>query len=70
MKDNNLIDYLRNIDRGICDLCGNPKGHFGTVDKVFCYKCDGYEMLNIEDAKFLIQHKKRRLREEFKKIAI
>jgi len=70
MKDYNLINYLRNSDTGICYICGNPKGHFGSVDKVFCYKCDGYEILNSKEAKLLIQRKKRRLREEFKKIAI
>ena len=70
MNDNNLIEYLINIDRGICDRCRNPKGHFGSNNEVFCYKCAGYEILNSEDTKVLIQHKKRRLREEFKKTAI
>jgi len=70
MNDNNLIEYLINIDRGICDRCRNPKGHFGSNNEVFCYKCAGYEILNSEDTKALIQRKKRRLREEFKNIAI
>ena len=70
MKTNNLINYLRNIDNGICNVCENPKGHFGIDDKCFCYKCNGYELLNREESKYLIQRSKRRLREEFRKIAI
>jgi len=70
MKVNNLIDYLRNIDKGICDMCESPKGHFGIDDKCFCYKYNGYELLNREEAKYLIQRRKRRLKEEFKQIAV
>jgi len=70
MKANNLIDYLRNINKGICDVCKSPKGHFGIDDKCFCYKCNGYELLNREEARYLIQRRKQRLREEFKKIAV
>ncbi len=70
MKDNNLINYLRNIDKGICDVCKSQKGHFGIDIKCFCYKCNGYDLLNREEARYLIQRSKRRLREEFRKIAI
>lgn len=70
MKVNNLIDYLRNINKGICEVCKNPKGHFGIDDKYICYNCNGYELLNREESKLLIQRSKRRLREEFKKISI
>ncbi|MFW9972817.1 MAG: hypothetical protein ACFFDF_21705 [Candidatus Odinarchaeota archaeon] len=70
MLNNNLINNLRNIDKGICRVCESPKGHFGTNYKCFCYKCDGYELLNHEEAKYLIQRNKRRLREEFRKIAV
>ena len=70
MKSNDLIEYLRNIDRGICKVCGSPKGHFGIDDNCICYKCNGYELVNREEAIFLIQRSKRRLREEFKKMAI
>lgn len=70
MKSENLIEYLRNIDKGICEVCESPKGHFGIDEKCLCYKCNGYEILKREEAKILIQRSKRRLREEFKKIAI
>ena len=70
MRTNNLINDLRNIDNGICNVCESPKGHFGIDDKCFCYKCNGYELLNREEAKYLIQRSKRRLREEFRKIAV
>lgn len=70
MKTNNLINYLRNIDTGICNVCKSPKGHFGIDYKCFCYKCNDYELLNREEAKQLIQRSKRRLREVFRKIAV
>ena len=70
MKSDNLIEYLRNIDKGICKVCGSPKGHFGIDDKCICYKCYGYELLNREEVKHIIKRSKGRLREEFKKIAI
>ena len=70
MKANNLIYYLRSIDKGICEVCASPKGHFGIDNKCICHKCNGYEILNLEEAKHLIQRNKRRLREEFKKIAV
>ena len=70
MRDNNLINNLRNIDKGICEVCESPKEHFGINYKCFCYKCNGYELLNREEAKLLIQRNKRRLREEFRKIAV
>ncbi len=70
MSAKNLISYMRNIDRGICDICESPKGHFGIDDKYFCYKCEGYELTCYEETNILIQRRKRRLREEFKKIAV
>ena len=70
MKSDNLIEYLRNFDKGICNVCGSPKGHFGIDDKCICYKCHGYDLLNREEVKHLIKRRKRRLREEFKKLAI
>lgn len=69
MKNNNLIDYLRTLDKGICDVCKSPIGHFGDKDNCFCYKCRGYELLNYEETENLIKRRKRRLREEFTKIA-
>ena len=70
MISDNFIEYLKNIDMGFCKVCGSPKGHFGIDDKCICYKCDGYELLSYEEANILIQRRKRRLREEFRKIAI
>jgi len=70
MKNNNLIDYLRTLDKGICDVCQSPIGHFGDRDNYFCYKCSEYELLKFEETINLIKQRKRRLREEFKSIAI
>ncbi len=70
MKNNNLIEYLSTRDKGICDVCQSPKGHFGFERKYFCYKCNGYEVSNLIEVKNLIQHRKGRLREEFKNIAV
>ncbi len=70
MKSDNLIEDLRNIDKGICEVCESPKGHFGIDEKCICYECNGYELVNREEAKFLIRRRKDRIREEFKKIAI
>lgn len=70
MKSENLIEYLKDVDKGICKVCGSPKGHFGFDDKYLCYKCDGYELLGSEEVKLLIKRNKKRLREEFKKIAV
>ncbi|MFW9873850.1 MAG: hypothetical protein ACFFG0_12150 [Candidatus Thorarchaeota archaeon] len=70
MSINNLINRLRNVDKGICEVCKSPKGHFGINHKSFCYKCNGYELLNNEEAIYIIQRNKRRLRDEFRKIAV
>lgn len=70
MKSNNLIKYLKNIEKGICKVCGNPKGHFGFNDQCICYKCNGYELISSQEAKLLIHRNKRRIREEFRKISI
>ncbi len=70
MKNNNLIDYLRTLDKGICDVCQSPIGHFGDRDSYFCYKCSEYELLKFEETINLIKQRKTRLREEFKSIAI
>jgi len=70
MKSENLIEVLKKINTGICEVCKSPKGHFGIGEKYFCYKRNGYELLDYEESKKIILRRKRRLREEFKKIAI
>lgn len=70
MPNNNFISLLRNIDNGLCNNCDNPKGHIESEQKCFCYKCAGYELLDREEAIQIINRNKRRIREEFKKIAV
>ncbi len=61
---------MDNINKGVCEVCQSPKGHFGIDYKCFCYKCTGYELIEPKESKSLIQRNKRRFREEFKKIAV
>jgi len=70
MKEDNLIEHLKNIENGICIKCGSQKGHFGDDTKIFCYKCSGYKIVSQEESKILVKRRKLRLREEFKRIAI